>query len=222
MAEDLLVQLEGDEVLEAKNVAVRRLRLRQIAGGFTTAGTPIHRAKLDAAQDLLYDLYEQREHVVVYAHFLAEVESLKNVCQGLGYEAVAITGATEKNARAMWVRRLQSTDPREKPMALVFQVATGSLSITLTAAKEVLFYSLPDGWDTWYQATKRVHRIGQQRSVRYRILTCPGTVDVSQLYTLQNKASMHHELMRTPNRFVYGRYSLDELRRGFDKMKGGR
>lgn len=218
MAADMLVQLEGDEELTAKNTAVKRLRLRQITGGFTTSGSVIHGAKLAAAQDILYDLFEQRQHVVVYAHFLAEVESLKGLCRRLGFETFAISGGVGQATRGVVVRRFQKTDPGTKPMALVFQVETGSLSITLTNAHEVLFYSLPDGWDTWHQAVKRTHRIGQGRSVRYRLLLCPGTVDMSMVRALQRKASMHHTMMRTPNRFLLGKYTWDEVRRGFDTM----
>jgi SNF2 family DNA or RNA helicase len=208
MAEEFLVELEDGTVMDAANVAVRRLRLRQITGGFTTDRARIHGDRLAVAKDLLFDLHEQGQNVVVYAHFLAEVTALAEACEAVGYHTEAISGATPPGDRREAVRRFQSA---RRPMALVFQVATGSLAITLTAASEVLFYSLPDGWDTWYQATKRTHRIGQNRRVRYRILLAPDTVDVSTLYALAHKASMHHELMQTPNRFLRGAYDLADL-----------
>jgi SNF2 family DNA or RNA helicase len=89
-------------------------------------------------------------------------------------------------------------------MALVFQVETGSLAITLTASAHILFYSLPDSWATYFQALSRVDRIGQTRSISHYYLQCPGTLDAPMLTSLREKRDMHAELMGNPAGFLLG------------------
>jgi SNF2 family DNA or RNA helicase len=204
MVMDYITTLEtekGGEDIEAPNAAVVRLRLQQITGGFSTEGTPIHDAKLSALRDLLFDLHEQSEPAVVYARFLPEVRAIYEVASDLGYHSTAISGQVGERDRARAVRQFQRGS---KLACLVFQVQTGSLAITLTEANEVVFYSLPDGWDTYYQCFKRVHRAGQSRAVRIRHLVCPGTVDVSQLQSLRDKSDWQAELMQNPRGYLWG------------------
>lgn len=217
MAEELVTMIEGGGIIEAANAGTRRLRLRQITGGFTTSGQVIHRAKLEVARDLLDDWAAQRESVVIYASFIPEVLSLRDAADEVGYEAYSIHGKVDVVDRTSARKRLQTYPSRvqdfkessrsksaPKPVALVFQVATGSLAITLTAATTVLFYSLPDNWEHYWQALQRVHRPGQTRGVVYHHLISPGTVDVSMLKALRGKANMHGELMGNTRAFVYG------------------
>lgn len=202
MVMDYITQLEGGEDIEAANAAVVRLRLQQITGGFTTEGTQIHDAKLAAVRDLLFDLYEQGEPTVVYARFLPEVRAIHDVATALGYHSTAISGQVGERDRARAIRAFQKH--RSKLACLVFQVQTGSLAITLTASNEVVFYSLPDGWDTYYQCFKRVHRAGQNRAVRIRHILCPQTVDVAQLASLKGKSDWQAELMKNPRGYLWG------------------
>lgn len=199
-AEDLIVDIAGHE-LEAENAGVRALRLRQLTGGYLTNGRELHRAKVNAAEEILRDLYEQGQHAVVYAAFISEVDQLADAARRAGYEVGVVTGAVKQRPRAALVRWFQQSTT---PACLVFQVDTGSLAITLTRAANVLFYSLPQAWDTYYQACSRVHRAGQESKVTYRHLICPGTVDVSMIRMLRGKADMHGELMKTPRSFLFG------------------
>lgn len=201
MAEEMVAEWEGG-TLEAANAGSRRIRLLQITGGLTTSGAVLHTAKIQAAREALEDLLDQGQQVVVYARFLAETAELERICSMVGYDCVRITGSTPASVRTDARRRFQGFEPGNLPMALVFQVATGSLAITLTAASEVLFYSLPDGWDTYYQCLARVHRAGQTKKVRYRHLVAPGTVDVTTLKALRAKADLHRELMGNMKAFL--------------------
>jgi SNF2 family DNA or RNA helicase len=204
---EYLTTLETGEDIEASNAAVVRLRLQQVTGGYTTEGVPIHGAKLQALGDILFDLREQGENGVVYARFLPEVQAIHEMATDLGYGSTAITGKVRERDRARAIREFQSSHasvPTGKPRLLVFQVQTGSLAITLTAANEVVFYSLPDGWDTYYQCIKRVHRAGQHRACRIRHLLCSDTVDVSQLSSLKHKSDWQAELMQNPAGYLWG------------------
>lgn len=202
LAKEFLVEIQG-KILDAPNAGVRRMRLLQLTGGFTTDGEKIHNAKLASAKDFLRDLREQGESVVVYARFLPEVRALHEVCETVGYSSESITGGVPRKRRTEAISIFQRGEGKT-PHALVFQADAGSLAIELTAAAEVVFYSLPDSWDTFYQCLERVRGPKQNRPVRYTFLIARGTVDMSVLAALRNKRDMHAELMRSPKSFLLG------------------
>lgn len=201
LAEEFLTELEDGEFLDAPNAGVRRLRLLQLTGGFTTDGREIHGAKVRALRDFLSDLREQDEPVVVYARFLAEVAACAEACRRVGYQTSTVTGGTKRRDRSEAIATFQgSSDPR----ALVFQVETGSISIELSRAADVVFYSLPDSWGTFYQCLERVRGPKQKRPVRHSFIIARNTVDQSVLETLREKRDMHAEMMRHPRGFLFG------------------
>ena len=199
-AEDLILEI-GSTTIEAPNPAVRRLRLLQMTGGFTTDGKAIHRAKLEAIADYLADLITQDESVVVYARYIPEVKALEQVCRKVGYRTAAIHGAIPPKARTQAIADFQHGDV---PHALVFQCEAGALAIELTAAAESVFYSLPDSWESFYQATQRLAGPKQTRPVRHTFILARGTVDESVLHTLRSKKNLHAEMMDHPRAFLFG------------------
>lgn len=200
LAEEMIAEIEGGQIV-ATNAGVLRLRLLQITGGFNTAGTSFHSAKVDCLRDMLEDLYDSEEPCVIFARFLSEVDAIQATALDVGYPCGAITGRTKENIRTDLIHEFQSgTTPR----CLVFQVDTGSLAITLTRAREVIFYSLPDSWDSYWQSCNRIHRIGQTSSVRYRHIVVPNTVDMSVLKALHRKSDMHRAIMQNPRGFFFG------------------
>jgi SNF2 family DNA or RNA helicase len=201
MVEELLTELPDGSELSAANAGVARMRLLQITGGYTTDRRQIHEAKIKTLRDLLEDLHESDEQVVVYCRFLAEVAACVSAGLSVGYHTVGITGATKRGDRTKAIHEFQKGG---QPTCLVFQADTGSLAITLTNASEAIYYSLPDAWDTYRQTNDRIHRIGQDRKVRYRHLIVPGTVDVSVLRSLRSKSDMHRQLMRNKEAFFRG------------------
>ena len=200
LAEEFITEIQG-QTITATNVGVRRMRLLQITGGFTTGGEQLHDAKLRATSDYLADLLEQEQHVVVYARYLPEVAALTQLCQRLGYHTDTIRGGVKRKLRTQAIEGFQR---RTDPSALVFQSEAGSLAIELTAAAEVFFYSLPDSWETFYQCLERVRGPKQKRPVRYTFLVARGTADHSVLNTLRRKRDMHSSLMKSPRDFLYG------------------
>ena len=197
---DFLAEIEGD-IVEATNAGVRRLRLLQVTGGFTTDGLQIHDAKVVALRDYLTDLRELDQNVVLYARFLPEVRACTTVCEKLGYRTATITGATKRTDRADYIRRFQKSPGGS---AIVFQPQAGSLGIELTAAAETVFYSLPDGWETFFQCLNRVKGPNQPRPVRHSYILCKGTLDLAVVEALRNKRDVHRELMRNPRDFLEG------------------
>jgi hypothetical protein len=200
MAEEFLTEWKGSEI-DAKNAGVKRLRLLQICGGFTTAGDQIHREKVTATKDYLSNLLDQGEKVVAYARFSPEVESIRETAERVGYRTHMVAGATTRLDGRRAIQDLQrSTDP----VAIVFQVQAGSQSIELSAAAEVLYFSTPDGWVDYWQSLHRVLGPNQNRPVRYTHILARRTVDLGTVAGLRRKEDWHATMMRNPRRYLLG------------------
>lgn len=201
LAEEFLVQWEGG-VISAKNAGVKRLRLLQLTGGYTTDGSEIHRAKVEALKAYLALLLEQGESVVVYARFTPEVGACTRVAENVGYRTFRVDGSTKTQDRSRAIATLAKTP--SIPTALVFQYQAGSRAIELVGAAETVFYGVPDGWVDYWQCLKRTQGPNQQRPVRYTHLVCPGTVDVAAFQGLRRKEDFHQTMMRNPRRYLTG------------------
>jgi SNF2-related domain/Helicase conserved C-terminal domain len=202
MAEEFITEVENEQI-SASNLGVKRLRLLQIAGGFTTSGKQIHGAKIAVLKDYLGTLFDQRECVAIYCRFSPEVAAARDVAAAIGFDARSVEGETKRRDRSEAVAALQGSNDL---VALVFQVQVGALSIELTRAAEVVFYSLPDSWDLYFQARQRVLGPNQARPVRYTHILARRTVDRSVLDNLAKKEDWHGTLMKDPRRYLYGRY----------------
>jgi len=201
LVEEFMVEWEGG-VISAKNSGVRRLRLLQLCGGFTTQGEQIHSAKVDALKSYLQLLYLQGESVVVYSRFTAEVEAAHRTIQEVGFVSHRVDGSTSARDRRLAIDSL-ATRP-SLPTAIAFQHQAGSRAIELVGAAETVYYSPPDGWVDYWQTLKRTQGPNQHRPVRYTHLVVPGTVDISVIKSLQRKEDWHADLMRNPRRYLTG------------------
>lgn len=74
--------------------------------------------------------------------------------------------------------------------ALVGQIATAELGMTLTAASCMVFYSLDYSMSNYEQAKARIHRVGQRNPCTYIHLIAKDTVDEKVLTALRNKADL--------------------------------
>lgn len=201
MAEEFLVEWEGG-VISAKNAGVKRLRLLQLCGGFTTDHQQIHDSALRVLKDYLALLYEQGESVVVYSRFTPEVAATYECASDVGFRAFRVDGSTKDQDRRRGIASLGSIP--KSPTAVVFQHQAGSRAIELVGAAETVYYSAPDGWVDYFQTLKRTQGPNQRRPVRYTHLVAPGTVTVSVIRGLQQKEDWHAGLMKNPRRYLFG------------------
>jgi len=202
MAQEFVAELESGDVLTAKNAGVKRLRLLQLCGGFTTDGVSVHSEKLLKLGDYLELLHEQGESAVVYARFTSEVEACTAIAHSRHFRTFRVDGSTSRADRLDAILSLKRRPL--KPTCVVFQVQAGSRAIELVGAAETIYYSCPDGWVDYFQTSRRIQGPNQKRPVRYTHLVCSGTVDVSVLRNLQKKEDQHAALMRNPRRYLLG------------------
>jgi hypothetical protein len=199
MVEEFVAEWE-EGVLTAKNAGVKRLRLLQILGGFTTDGQQIHgaaQARLKAYVDLLL---EQGESVVVYSRFTPEVQAATETLENVGFRTHRVDGATGDEARRLATRALAQRPSR--PTAISAQVQSLSQAVELVGAAEVVYMGVPDGWTQYFQTSRRVMGPNQVRPVRLTFITVPGSVHNLQMQSLKRKENWHQELMQDPRRYL--------------------
>jgi hypothetical protein len=189
-----------DGVLTAKNAGVKRLRLLQILGGYTTDGERLHDAAQKELKAYAQLLREQGESVVVYSRFTAEVVGAYDTLAGLGFRTHRVDGSTSDYDRRVATRALAQRP--DNPTAISAQVQSLSQAVELVGAAEVVYMGVPDGWTQYFQTSRRVMGPNQHRPVRLSFITVPGSVHNLQMFSLRRKEDWHQKLMRDPRRYL--------------------
>jgi len=204
LSENFVTELDG-QLITAANVGVKRMRLLQITGGRTTDGRRLHDEKLRAFTDWLRVLWGEGEDCLAFARHTAEVDAIHEAAKELGFRTSIIDGRVTGGVRVDVLRSF-SKRRGDIPRCLCIQVQAASMSIDLSWAAEVVFYSLPDGWVTFWQNLNRVRGPKQKRPVRITAICGTNTVDKSVLYGLRRKEDVHRLLLKDPKRFLRGDY----------------
>jgi non-specific serine/threonine protein kinase len=129
------------------------------------------------------------DKLVIFSDHLAPLKTLQTMLAS--YHPVTVTGDVSAKNRDDAVHRFQS-DPHCR--VFLSQTRAGGVAITLTAAAEVWFVDAPWSAADLIQAAKRLHRIGQSRSVLARVWTVGNTIDDAVARVVSRKAEMATQL----------------------------
>jgi SNF2 family DNA or RNA helicase len=163
--------------------------------------------KFDWVIEKVGEILGQREQVVIFSHFLEMLNLLQRAIDKFSAPYIRIDGST--NNRQQWVDQFNQGKAR---VALCSLQAAGH-GITLTGANHVIHA------DRWWnpaieaQATDRVHRIGQEKTVYvYRILT-EGTLEERIDQLLEQKRVIAGQIMNAAGaqRLQWTREDLIEI-----------
>lgn len=145
--------------------------------------------KFDFAIEKVKEIYEGNERVVLFSHFLKTLDLLGIAFERLGIKYIRLDGSTQN--RQMYIDKFNN---KEVDAAICSIQACGH-GITLTAANHVIHI------DHWWnpsiedQATDRVHRIGQEKTVYvYSILT-RGTLEEKIATLLEKKRNISDKVI---------------------------
>ena len=138
-------------------------------------------AKYDMLLDLLDTLIEGRHKTVIFSQYTKMLQIMRRDLEARGVRFVYLDGSTKN--RLELVKEFNSNNE-----ILVFLVSlkAGGTGLNLTGADTVIHY------DMWWnpavenQATDRVHRIGQKRSVSVYKLVTKGTIE-EKIVEMQNR-----------------------------------
>lgn len=191
--------LEGDETPVTKLVALGKLT--QITSGFLMVPDPdrpkttvVQRlARMDdnpklrlLRERLQQSIKEFGNKVIVFAHYIEEINDLGHLLDEMELAYVTYYGATKSGERTEAIRAFQAGEVD----VFIGQIQTASTGITLTAANHVIYYSNTFSYGDRSQSEDRAHRIGQTRTVLYEDLVCRGSRDLKVVQALRNKKDL--------------------------------
>jgi len=202
MAYELFLELQGGDTSDAKNVAVKLLRLQQITGGWIKSDEGnIHQvsaAKITTLQDRLLDLWESDEPVVVFARFKPELDAITAVGTRHRVPTYVVRGGVGREERDKARRKFQAS---KGGSLFLGQIQASGLGIPLHRSHEVIFYSTTLAYDDYKQAFDRTQGPGQlSDTIRYQSLVARKTVDLDIYANLQRKEDTQSLLMTPKGR----------------------
>lgn len=185
VVEDMLEQVRGSEGASRKGAILAGLTsLKQVCnhpahylgdGSGLLRGGRHRSGKLAALDEVLAEILDAGEKVLLFTQYRAFGDLVLPMLERRSAgEVPFLHGGVAATGRAEMVRRFQSPDG---PRVMLASLKAGGTGLTLTEANHVIHL------DRWWnpavenQATDRVHRIGQTRTVQVRTMVAPGTVE---------------------------------------------
>lgn len=155
------VEKGGLSFLDAQHIAT----LRRLVG----------EAKAPAFLELLKgELHDGLDKVVVFGIHRRALDIIQNGLHAAGVGCVRVDGQVSESDRADAVASFQGSDEARVFLGNIRAAGTG---LTLTAAADVIMFESDWSPAGNAQALMRVHRIGQERSVRARFISLAGSID---------------------------------------------
>lgn len=196
---DYITWLSENENISVTNALTQTLQLRQMTGGFYYTVDEINgkvahyidSAKLDACMDLIKDITQAGKKVIVFAEFQAEIERIYEACVKAGYSCGTYYGKTKEQAKNDLVDRFQNGDLQ----VFIGQIESAGISITLTAASHMIFYSTGYKYGVYDQARARIHRKGQTNACTYYHLLARNTIDNKIMKALERKEALSSSII---------------------------
>lgn len=203
MAADMVARIHTGEITEASIRLVQGLRFQQITSGIVkTEPTPEHPKgrlvriggeKLRVLQDRLEDLFDADEKVVIAARFVADLNSIVEICQKLKVKVWLLRGGMKREDRDRARREFQAYNGAS---AFVMQPQAGSLGIDLSTAGTFIWFSLISSYVDYTQAEDRIAL--NPRGTRYIYILGADTYDEVLYETLQEDGEVAKAIMKSP------------------------
>lgn len=159
-------------------------------------------------------LVEKRNKVIIWCHFIAELDSVETLLTEQDIEYVRIDGSNSDKAQE--TATLFNANPKVR--VYLAQIATG-VAITLTSATYMIYYGVSYKLDEYLQSMDRNYRIGQKAPVFVYRLTSPRSVLEYVFRALAQKINIADSLTNRIDCLLCSR-SLDCMAAGtrpFDK-----
>lgn len=192
LKEELIVQLDGGEIISARQAIVCLLRLHQISRGFVGDGTTIHRIngeELPSATKMLLATVEQLESkCIIWCKFKEDVNIVISAMIEAKYEVVRYDGSVPVDERPGLLDKF-TNDKNIK--ALVGTPAAGGVGVDMSAADTTIFYSHTYNLAERLQAIARMQGPNQKSKLLLLIdLIAADSPDERCLYLLQDKKDL--------------------------------
>ena len=196
---DMITEIRG-HMLTAANCLTKVLRLQQLTGGALKSDDGAEHIVDDGKRKLLADTLEDLgdEPVVIFCRFRSDIDAAHEACmQSLpkckDAQGNVLPVSLELSGKRDELERWQAGEAQ----ALVVQVQSGSVGISLVRANVAIYYSISSSLVEYDQSRDRLHRPGQRRPCTYIYLTCQGTIDQKILAALRARQDVIESIMRS-------------------------
>lgn len=164
-----------DSSVTVDNVLVQGLRLQQVTSGFVTNDEGneqvVGTSRRDMLEDLVGSIGNTNQHIVVFYRFDGELDDIADVASALDYSFTEVNGGSKSGLTHDGKMSLHNGSGEITPTLCAVQINSGSEGIDLTAARHAIFYRTGYQYSSYAQATKRLHRPGQEHTVyMYRLI----------------------------------------------------
>lgn len=157
MYEEMLTQLANGEITTASIKLVQSLRLMQLTSGLAKAESgklyALGKEKLNAAQEILADLFEADEKVVIAARFRGDIQRLVKLGEAFRIPTYRVIGGQNRRERDDHIRAFRRS---QGPALIVVNPQAASLGIDLSTASTMIWYSLTNSYVDWSQTCDRI------------------------------------------------------------------
>jgi len=187
---EVLAAYEGKPAQQAGIIALAALmKLRQICispallDGGLTASSP----KIDHLTEQLAELAEEGHAALVFSQFVKALDLVGEALEAAGMPFLRLDGSTPAGRRKTLVESFQDGTA---PGIFLISLKAGGVGLNLTRASYV--FHLDPWWNPAVenQASDRVHRIGQQRSVFIQRLLMRHTIEEKMMSLKRNKQAL--------------------------------
>ena len=183
----IITQIKNGEIT-IHNALVRLIRLQQLTSGFIRDDDGnlqvIGHEKEELFDDFLND-FPQDEPLIVFCEFHYDLDRVKEVVEKHGLKYAEFSG--RKDELKLW------QDGKRDILAV--QIRTGAQSVDLTRARYAVYYSFGLSLGDYQQSLKRIHRVGQNRSVVYVHLLMQYTIDERKMKYFEQRSDVIQGLL---------------------------
>jgi superfamily II DNA or RNA helicase len=174
MDEDNIVTVKGIKFIADLEIT-KKIRLQQITSGFLQNDDAIVTVGHAKERKLASLLSKLKPPIVVFCKFLEELETIERAVDKVKNlnAAVLLHGKVKGEMRSDVIRRFKTG----KIDLLACQMRTGGVGIDLSAASNIVAYSLNYSFIDFEQFLSRLHRGGQSREVHAYVIYATDTED---------------------------------------------
>jgi len=162
-----------------------------------TNGDSYTSGKFELFKEIMEEALDSRQKIVVFSHYLEMLSIIEQWLKAKHIGFSSLRGSTRNRAEV--IKRFQEDNSCR---VFVGSLMAGGLGIDLTSASVVIHY------DRWWnaaredQATDRVHRIGQKRSVQVFKLITRGTLEEKIDNIIKQKAFLMNSVVESEETIV--------------------
>lgn len=164
----------GGEELVGDTVLTKMLYERMLCGQY-------NEDKIQALRDLVESTADR---VIVFYNFEAELRAITGVCEDLDRPLSVVNGS---------VKDLSSYGDCGDSITAIQYIA-GSMGLNLQKANKIIYFTPPLSSELFEQSKKRTHRIGQNSTCFYYLLTCENSVEGKIYRNLKERRDYTNDL----------------------------